>query len=234
MFVIVVAAIVAALAVIDPEAMTLLERASATLAQAHTIVVWARLEREEVGSSGQIFNSYTDMEAMIMRPDGLFMATVGDRLSYATWYYSGVLTVYLPMAKTYGKVELGMSDDALIAALYGQLHFPSTLAEFLESNPYSRFLDEVKTARVIGTVRAGDALCKQLAFTGNETDWQLWVTIDDANPLPARIAVISKKQPGMPRAVIEFMKWDLNGPLSPSVFKFKPPAGARAVSIQWQ
>lgn len=128
----------------------------------------------------------------------------------------------------------GEADDALIGPLYGQLHFPSLLAEFLESNPHSKFLDEVNTARVIGTVRAGDALCEQLAFTGRDIDWQLWVTTGDENPLPARIAVIFKNKPGRPRAVIEFMRWDLNRRLSPAVFKFKPPAGTSAVSIQWQ
>lgn len=102
----------------------------------------------------------------------------------------------------------------------------SPLAPFLDSRPYEQLTRGIQSARIIADVPAGDVLCRQLAFTGADVDWQIWITIDDPLALPARMAAVFKRLPGEPRLVVEFLTWGLNVPLAPSTFRFRPPAGA--------
>jgi hypothetical protein len=216
---------------IDPSAMTLLARMSSTLSEAESLVVTARIEREERGSDGQMLNFYSTTQAALKRPNRLYTATAGDVQPYATWYDGAVLTVYMPLSKTYGRTLVAENNDSLLKRLSGHFEMSSPLAPFLSSNPYAQLRRQIRTAKVIQDVQAGDVLCRQIAFTGRDVDWQLWITIDDDTPLPARMAAIFKHRPGKPRVVVEFERWDLDVTLTPSTFRFDPPTGANAATM---
>lgn len=213
---------------LDPGAMALLAHMSATLSNAKSLVVTARIEREQLGADGQMLNYYVTTRAAMRRPNLFYTATAGDVQPYATWYDGTVLTVYLPRRKTVDRFVIDGNDDALMTRLSRHYDISSPLAPFLAANPYAALRRQIVSARIVGDVQAGDILCKQLAFVGKDIDWQLWVTIDDDNPLPARVAVLFKHRPGKPRVVVEFVRWDLDVPLSPQSFRFRPPAGVRA------
>lgn len=216
---------------IDPGAMTLLARMSATLSQAKSLVVTARIEREELGADGQMLNFYSTTQAALKRPNHLYTATAGDVQPYATWYDGAVLTVYMPQSKTYGRTLVAENDDTLLHRLSGHFEMSSPLAPFLSSNPLSELRRQIRAARVVEDVEAGDVLCRHIAFTGRDVDWQLWITIDDDLPLPARMAAVFKHRPGKPRVVVEFERWDLDVALTPATFRFEPPIGASAETI---
>lgn len=215
----------------DPRAMSLLARMSATLSHAKSLVVTAHIEREARDDAGQMLDFYSTTQIALQRPNRLYAATAGDVQAYATWYDGTVLTIYKPQDKTYGRVIFSANDDALLKRLSGRFSMSSPLIPFLASNPYERLRREIRTARVIGDVQAGDVLCRQLAFTGRDIDWQIWITIDDDTALPARIAAIFKHRPGKPRVVVEFDRWDLDVDLAPSTFRFAPPIGANAATF---
>lgn len=215
---------------IDPHAIALLERMSGTLSRATSIVVSAHIEREQMDANGQMLNSYVTTIAVMRRPNRLYTATVGDGRPYATWYDGSLLTVYVPARKKFDQVFYAGDDDVVLRKMS---HLPmnySPMAPFLNSNPYASLRHEIRSARVIGDVYAGDVLCRQIAFTGPHMDWQIWITLDD-EPLPARMAVIFKHRPGNPRLVIEFERWNFDVQLDPSTFYFKRPPHTRRASF---
>ncbi len=217
---------------IDPRAVALLERMSGTLSRATSIVVTAHIEREQMDANGQILNSYVTTMAAMKRPNLLYTATVGDGRPYATWYDGSLLTVYMPSRKTYDQLFYAGDDDVVLRKISRLRKGYSPMTPFLSSNPYASLRHEIRGARIIGDVYAGDILCRQIAFTGTHMDWQIWITLDD-EPLPARMAVLFKHRPGHPRVVIEFERWDLDLLLDPSTFYFKRPPHARPASYAW-
>jgi hypothetical protein len=216
---------------IDPNAMALLARMSETLSTSRSLVVTARVEREQIDARNHILNFYTTTQAALLRPNRLYTATAGDLHPFGTWYDGAVLTVYEPDRKMYGQVMLSESTDALLQTLAQRFSTTSPLAPFLASNPYAQFSRGVQSARIIADVRTGDSLCRQIALTGADVDRQIWITIDDDLTLPARMAVVFKKVPGRPRMVVEFARWDLDVSLVPSTFRFRPPEGATESSF---
>lgn len=218
---------------IDPRAIALLERMSGTLSRATSIVVSAHIEREQMDSSGQMLNSYVTTIAAMRRPNMLYTATVGDGRPYATWYDGSLLTVYMPARKKYDQVVYAGDDDVVLRKISRLRTGYSPMAPFLSSNPYASLRHEIRGARVIADVYAGDVRCRQIAFTGPHMDWQIWITLDD-EPLPARMAVVFKHRPGNPRLVIEFDRWDFDVLLDPSTFYFKRPPHARRASFALQ
>ncbi|HET6894677.1 MAG TPA: DUF2092 domain-containing protein [Candidatus Baltobacteraceae bacterium] len=218
---------------IDPRAIALLERMSGTLSRAVSIVVTAHIEREHIDANGQILNSYVTTMAAMRRPNMLYTATVGDGRPYATWYDGSLLTVYIPARKTFDQLFYAGDDDVVLRKISRLRMGYSPMTPFLNSDPYASLRHEIRGARVIADVYAGDVLCRQIAFTGPHMDWQIWITLDD-EPLPARMAVVFKRRPGNPRLVVEFQRWDLDLLLDQSTFYFKrPPHARRASFARW-
>lgn len=213
---------------VNADAMTLLARMSSTLAESKTIMVAARIQREQVDQAGQTLDSYVTMQVVLKRPNRLYTATAGDVRPYETWYDGNVLTVYFPGRGRPLQGTYRSDGEVLLHARARPAQAFSELAPFLVSNPYAYLKRQIKSARVIGRVFVGDAWSYHLAFRGTHIDWQLWVTADDA-ALPTRFAVIFKDRPHQPRIVVEFIRWDLDAPMEPSLFRFHRPLEAPAI-----
>lgn len=217
---------------VDPHAVALLERMCRTLSSSSSIVVTARIEREQLDQSGQMLNSYVTTMAAVKRPNLVYTATVGDGRPYATWYDGALLTVYVPSRNAFDQTAYTGDQDLVLRKVSRLRDGDSPVAPFLSADPYGWLGREIAGARIIGDVLAGDMHFRQIAFTGADIDWQLWITLDD-DPLPARMAVLFKHRPGKPRLVVEFQRWDLGLDLDSSTFYFKPPPDARPASYAW-
>jgi hypothetical protein len=70
----------------------------------------------------------------------------------------------------------------------------------------------------------------QLAFTEPSADWQLWVE-PGKTPLPRRVEIVYKTQPGAPRVSIDLSEWNFSPNVNASMFTFQKPAGAQMVGL---
>ena len=66
--------------------------------------------------------------------------------------------------------------------------------------------------------------CHHLVFRQADIDWQIWI---DAGlmPLPRKLLITYKDEPGFPRYTGLFSDWDLSPELGDSVFRFVPHEG---------
>lgn len=67
-----------------------------------------------------------------------------------------------------------------------------------------------------------------VAARGNTVDFQVWIA-DGERPLPLRIILTYKTEPGLPQFRALFLDWDEKSPAASDAFKFEPPAGAKQI-----
>ncbi|MGZ3546887.1 MAG: DUF2092 domain-containing protein [Vulcanimicrobiaceae bacterium] len=214
---------------LDTRAMTLLQAMSATIANSQTVVVTARVRQDQVAPNGQMRSLfYGATQAALIRPDRLYTATQSDRGEFATWFDGQKFTIYDPARNMYAQTTSVGGDDAVLDALVSHLRLPVPLAPFLTSDPYSLLGKDIVEAHAVGPGRMGGVVCEQLAFSGPDVDWRLWVTTRGASTLPVRVTVLFKNEPNRPRTDMEFLSWSLNEPLLASKFHFEAPPGAVA------
>lgn len=67
-----------------------------------------------------------------------------------------------------------------------------------------------------------------IAARTNDMDFQVWVA-DGGEPLPLRIVLTYKTEPGMPQFQAQFIDWDTGFEAPAETFRFEPPAGATRI-----
>jgi hypothetical protein len=67
-----------------------------------------------------------------------------------------------------------------------------------------------------------------IAATGNTVDAQFWI-MDGERPLPLRIILTYKTEPGQPQYRALYLDWDTKSSPAADAFEFKPPADAKRI-----
>ena len=90
--------------------------------------------------------------------------------------------------------------------------------------------ENVQAGTYLGVRSIGGRPCHHLLFTQEEVDWQVWVDAGES-PLPRKLVITRKKEPGQPQFSAELSGWDLAPALTETSFDFKAPAGAKPVKM---
>ncbi|MGE0031977.1 MAG: DUF2092 domain-containing protein [Steroidobacteraceae bacterium] len=83
-------------------------------------------------------------------------------------------------------------------------------------------VDYVEYTTILGTG------AHHIAARGATVDMQVWIA-DGDRPLPLRIVLTYKTDPGQPQFRAQFLAWDEKSRAPADFFKFSPPAGAQKI-----
>ena len=64
-----------------------------------------------------------------------------------------------------------------------------------------------------------------VAFANDWLEWQLWIDAEN-DPLPRKIVINYKNEPGEPQYTAVLRAWNLSPDLPEGLFEFEPPDGA--------
>jgi len=153
---------------------------------------------------------------------------------------------------SYADVEL-VSDGKTFSVLgkgvnaYAQANAPPTIddlvhqfrnlteadfpgADLLMANVYRELNEPIQQGWYIGVDDVDGFPCDHLAFRTAQVDWQIWVQ-RGAKPIPRKYVITSKWITGSPQYELRISNWDDNPTIAPATYSFKPPAGAKTVSL---
>lgn len=216
---------------IEPVALEALRKMSDLLKGARSITFTARTSREHMATTGQMLEFFYTSQISMLRPDHLRVDVKGDLWNVSIWYDGKKLTMMDPRTNFYAQADAPPTIDETLELLVEKLQTPLTLAGLLFSDPYARQVDGVKTGFEVGTVMVEGIKCRQLAFTEDRADWQIWFD-DGPTPLPRRLSVNYKKLEGSPRVAISFSNWDLDAVIPANAFVVALPEGAQQVPLK--
>jgi hypothetical protein len=216
---------------IEPTALQTLQRTSDLLKKATKITFTANTTREQPATTGQLLEFFYTTHVSMVRPNLLRMDVNGDIWTASIWYDGKKITLMDPRTTFYAQQDSPPTIDETVTLLTEKLQTPLPLTVLLLSDIYKKATDGLKTGFEAGVVMVNGIKCRQLAFTEDEADWQLWVD-DGPNPLPRRLSVTYKKIAGSPHVSISFSDWNLDAVIPASTFVFKVPEGATKVDVK--
>ena len=141
-----------------------------------------------------------------------------------------MLTIFSPQENTYGVVSAPSSIDQALPALGKRYGIGLPLSDFLVPNPYAAMMQHVTTGEVVGPSVLNGAYTTQLAFRQPDIDWQIWVE-DSQTPLPRRLVITDRTQPGAPQYTVTLSNWNTNLSCTADQFNFTPPANAKKITV---
>jgi hypothetical protein len=216
----------------EQRAMSVLKNMSQYLAQAQNFSVTIRDGYDAVQQSGQKVEFGEVRKVTVSRPDRLRIDVERSDGEKSLVVFNGKeLTVYTPKENVYASVSRQGTVDQVIKYAVDDLKIRVPLAVMLLSSLPSELDNLVVSADYVETTTITDGPCDHVAARTNRgVDFQVWVA-QGSQPLPRRIVITYKDEPGQPQFWADLSNWNLAPEISDALFAFTPPNGADRVEF---
>ena len=118
----------------------------------------------------------------------------------------------------------------IIDYIVDELQMPVPLGELMSDDLAKVLTEKTTFGRTIGESIIAGIRCDNLVIQNDEVDIQLWIEKGD-QPLPRRIVITYKNEPGEPQFWAQFVAWDLSPDVDDKQFIFQPPADADRIEF---
>ena len=215
---------------IDPQANQVLQQMGEYLASLQHFRIHAEAAADEAIDTGQLIAFGHTLDMVVRRPDRLWADVSGD-LGHKRILYDGRTARLLDF--TYGTVavtEAPATIEATINDLIDRLGVVVPLAELAFADPYATLIENVETGSYLG-IRIVDGIeYHHLAFTQATIDWEVWIE-NGARPLPRKMLIRYKDEPGSPQFVGILSDWDLADASPDALFSAETPIGLTPIEF---
>lgn len=215
---------------VDPKAAGILEQMGKVLgaAQAISCRVQALIDRPQ--DTGQLVQFSRTTEIAAVRPDRLCAKTNGDDGAWGAWYDGKTLTLLARGPNTYATEQVPGRIGEMLDYMVDKYDLVMPMADLLVPDVRESLLANVEEGVYMGIRSVGDRKCHHLLFRQENIDWQIWIDAD-GQPLPRKLVITYKLEPGQPQYVATFDDWNLSPTIPAETFTFSAPTGAEAVTM---
>ena len=192
---------------IEPEAARILKEMSTYLGGKKQFTFKANVSFEEILVDGQALLYDATVHAAVKRPNRLYAEYTDDEVDKRLWYDGKKVTMVNTKKKVYTDVKVPGTIDEALDHLMATYDMSLPLAELVYSNVYNATTVDVTKGVYEGIHTIQGTKCHHLAFSQQLIDWQIWIDTG-GRPVPRRIVIIYKAEPGAPRYTATLSQWD--------------------------
>jgi len=216
--------------VADGQAERLVREMSDYLAAAQEFRFEADVSYDSVQWSGEKIEFGVVVEVSVRRPDRLRVNIDGDESQRQIFFDGSTLTMFDVAAGLFAVNDVPADIDAALDQVFEDFGLSVPIADFVYRDPYSSLMSSVEDGSVVGTRVIDGQSCHHLSFVQETIDWQIWIA-DGPVPLPRKLVITYKDEPGEPHYSARLSGWDLQAVTSESYFQFRPPFGASEIEF---
>lgn len=204
------------------------------LGKADHLSMSMRVNYDVVQESGEKIEFGEQREILLQRPDKLrIVEASGDGAGERVLFDGKKITVFNSDAKVFAQTAQPGSIDDSVVYFVRDLQMRLPVAPMLLTG----FADELqRRIQSIDYVGRTDFLGKpahQIAVRAAQVDFQMWIS-DAPQPLPLRVVITYRSEPGQPQFRADFSNWNLSPSVVESDFAFTPPTDARQIAFAAQ
>jgi hypothetical protein len=214
---------------VDPGAIQALKDMGAQLQSLKRFRVSTELTGERVLVDGQKLQHEARATMDVDRPDRIRARMWSTRAEREIFYDGKTVTLYTPAQKYYSTVQFAGSLAELVTKLEDKYGIEVPLSDLFLWGTADAPLDKIESAMNAGQDFIDDDLCDHYAFRQGTVDWQVWISAS-GKPLPRKLVITNRNDEARPQSV-SMIDWDLKPAFTESAFRFKPPAGAKAIEV---
>ena len=215
---------------VEAQADRILRQMSDYLSTADEFTFHADVTYDEVLASGEEIEYGGTADVTVRRPDGLHVEYRGDERQTRVVYDGRTFTLYDLDVNVYAVTEAPPDIDAAVDLVFEKYGFSVPIADLIYSDPYSALTGSAESGFVVGLHPVGGTPCHHLVFSQEAVDWQIWIEAGP-RPVPRKLVIILKDEPGSPRYSARLSGWDFQPRLSDHYFEFHPPNGADEIEF---
>ncbi len=215
---------------VEPTADRILREMGEYLRTAREFTFRADISYDEVLETGQKVQYGGRSDVAVRRPDRLHAEHRGDERQRRVFFDGRTITIYNVAMNLYSVTEVPSEIDAAIDLVFEKYGFTVPIADLIYADPYQTLIENVQAGFVVGRHAVDGTPCHHLAFSQEAIDWQIWIE-DGPRPVPRKLVITYKEEPGSPQYTARLSGWDFQPRLSEHYFEFHPPAGADEIEF---
>jgi hypothetical protein len=182
-----------------------------------------------VQDSGQKIEFSELRKVSVARPDKLRIEQLSSDGAQDLVVFDGKdITIYNDQLDVFSQAPQPGSIDDSVVYFVRDLGIRLPLAAMLSSRLPEELEYRVKTVDYVEFTDILGPPAHHIAARTNTVDFQVWIT-DGERPLPLRVVLTYKTEPGQPQFRALFLNWDEQSPAVSEAFRFEPPADARKI-----
>jgi len=217
--------------VIDPKADAVLHQLSDHNKQVKSAIFSLTDTIDDVQADGSKLQFAHVREFTAMRPDKLKVETKGDVTSRTLWKDGKTLTVLERDKNVYAQIPDPGTINQAIDMLQEKFNMSLPAADLLPADVYKTMTEGCEAIEYVGLGYVGEEKCHHLAFTRDNIDWQMWVTVGD-KPSPRKMVITYKRLRGEPQYTMQLHKLEYGPKINDAVFACQIPKGADKIEFQ--
>jgi len=215
---------------IEPEANGLMRDLCAYIAAAKSFSFRAAISYDELIPTGQLIERSGELEVVVKRPNRIYVRYIGDTFAKRIWYDGEQVTVFDEKKNFYAVADAPETLDQTLTLIRDRFNMRLPLADFAFEDPYAQLTPHFVMGFRVGRSKVGKIVCEQMAFSGDDLDFQLWVE-DGQQLLPRKVVIHHVRIAGAPRYTAVLSNWKLNAKFPDRLFEPKLPVGAKQIGF---
>ena len=213
-----------------PGSREILEQMSNALRSAQQLSFHAEISYDEAPIPGLLVQIAGALDVALRRPDGLRLEYRDDLGARTVWYDGKTLTLLDWGAGVVATAKAPASLAATLERFESGYGLTLPLAELLAPDPGRALLAGALRGTYLGLHDVEGVACHHLAFLQENIDGEIWIDSGPV-PVPRKLLIRYKTEPGSPQYTAIFMDWKLDAKLPDQTFRAEPPAQAVAVEF---
>jgi hypothetical protein len=185
-----------------------IRRMGRALAEAPALSFSAEIREDLATDSGQLAEFGRRQIVRLARPGRLALDSTSPRGDWSVRFNRGDLLVMDKQEKALAAAKTATEIGPMLEEIQNQYGLHAPLSDFLVADPAAALLSGVQSSRYLGRRLVNQHACHHLAFRGASLDWQIWIDAGGV-PVPRRLAIIHREEPGAPRFTADLDDWDL-------------------------
>lgn len=160
---------------------------------------------------------------MVLDRGNGFVARTERGNTYRDFYFDGsVFSIVSPNENFYASIEIEGGIDALEKGLRERSDTILPLWSILSQNLPDRILEGVENGAYLGTTLIAGQPAHHIAFSQEDFDWQIWVSMEEETPFPLMIIGTESQRTGWPQYRAYFSDWNLEPDIEGTQFSYEP------------
>ncbi len=190
----------------------------------------AAVNYDEMQENGERIEYGGIAKMALRRPDKLHVVHHGDERQRQIIFDGQTFVLYDEANGFYATKEMPSEIDTALDRMYERFDVTVPIADLAYADPYSTLIANVETGYLVGRHAVDGVPCHHLSFTQETIDWQIWIE-DGPRPLPRKLVITYKEEPGSPQHRTTMTGWDFQPRLSDQYFEFHPSVVAREIEF---
>jgi hypothetical protein len=208
-----------------------LEAMATFLAKAQRLAVSVDCTYDVVQDSGQKIEFGERRALTLRRPDRARVdVTRRDGARRGLIFDGKQLTAFDVDENVYATAAKSGTVDAALQYYTEELGMRLPLRELFAADLAHELKSVVPNARLVARETIAGIDTDHIAFRGESSDVQVWIA-RSSDPLPQRIVITYRLEPGQPQFAADFHGWNLNPDVPDSLFSFVPPPESQRIPI---